>query len=131
VNLHLLSRPVSDLGATTLNSQKCTYHLEGVQLLLDLLSQHRCQAVARSNLAPTVILLTRPRLKKDNPGTKSRIALHASLGGSGAALGVLAKSEGCEKVILAANCYCSGPPVLRLLVGGARRARTGRVGDVG
>ncbi len=37
-----------------------TYHLEGVELLFDLLSKHRRQAVAGCNLTPTVILSTRP-----------------------------------------------------------------------
>lgn len=41
-------------------SLKITYHLEGVELLFDLLSKHGRQAVAGCNLASAIILSTGP-----------------------------------------------------------------------
>ena len=37
-----------------------TYHLEGVELLLDLLRQHRGQPIACGDIAPTVVLRGSP-----------------------------------------------------------------------
>lgn len=109
--------------------KRAAHHLEGVQLLLDLLSQHRRQAVARSNFAATVVLLARPRLEEDNSGAKGGISLRP-LGCDGCAFSVLAEPESRHKIIFAAYRDSSSPPVsVQLLVRRARRAGAGRIGD--
>lgn len=50
-----------------------TYHLEGVQLLFDLLSEHRCQPVAGCNLSSTIILSARPGIMKLNSWAEANV----------------------------------------------------------
>lgn len=61
---HELPSPGSDslVKDPVRDSRKETHHLKGIQLLLDLLRENRCQAVARSRLSPSVILATGPCL---------------------------------------------------------------------
>lgn len=59
------------------------FHFEGVQLLLDLLSEHWRQAIARRNLTAPVILSTWPRVVKDNPWAESSISLAGATLGRG------------------------------------------------
>ena len=58
VNLHLLHSMLVVLA----NPSAKTYHLEGVELFLDLLCEHRSQPVARSNLSTSVVIGRRPRI---------------------------------------------------------------------
>ena len=59
------------------NVQQPTYHLEAVELLLDLLSEHRSQAITSSNLSTSVILPTRPRVVKPNLRTETYVTSQA------------------------------------------------------
>jgi hypothetical protein len=65
------------------------YHLEGVQLLLDLLRKHGGQSVAGSNLTATIVLLTRPSIVEDDTGRESSVTLGRSVGSVWCALAVL------------------------------------------
>lgn len=80
-----------------------TYHFEGIELLLDLLGQHWCQAVAGSDLAPTVILLAGPSIVKNDSWREGSIALRAALRCDRCTLSVLTQSEGRHKIILVTN----------------------------
>ncbi len=51
-----------------------TYHLEGIELLLDLLSKHWRQAIAGRNLASSIVFAARPCIMELNPWTKCGIA---------------------------------------------------------
>lgn len=81
------------------------YHLECVQLLFDLLSQHRCQSIARGNVPSPVILQTSPgimqlygRTKTDITGCEAaRRAWHAL----GATIGIFGQGE---EIIFTFNC---------------------------
>jgi len=61
------------------------FHLEGVQLFLNLLGQHRCQTIARCNVSAPIILLARPdimeldaRTERDGTGGSIRRAGNAA-----------------------------------------------------
>lgn len=96
-----------------------THHLECVQLLFDLLSQHRCQSIACSNVPSPIILQTSPgimqlygRTKTDiTSGETARRAWHAL----GATVGILSQGE---EIIFTLNCDRVGPsmPQTRLFV---------------
>ena len=51
------------------------YHLESIQLFLNLLCKHGCQTVAGSNLSSSVILSAGPGVVKLNTRTERGIAL--------------------------------------------------------
>lgn len=113
------------------NNQQETHHLECVQLFLDLLSKHWRQAVARRDVTTAIVLPARPCLKGDDAGAEGGVALQAALRGSGRALGVLAETEGRNKVILTANGDRRSPSVsLLLIIGGAGSAGGRGIGDV-
>lgn len=104
------------------------YHLEIVQLLLNLLSKQRSQAVTSCDLAASVVFAAGPCLVKLNARTKHNVpgglrsdrrtfrlmAVEAALG---------------EKVVLARNRHRDAASLLaaRLIVRSAGRARVGRV----
>jgi len=51
------------------------FHLEGVELLFDLLSQHWSQSIARSNLTSSIVFPTRPGIVELDTRTECSIAL--------------------------------------------------------
>lgn len=53
---HELPFPGARISRETLLGYDRTYHLKSVELLLDLLCEHRCQAVASCNLSTSIIL---------------------------------------------------------------------------
>ena len=54
------------------------YHLESIQLLLDLLSKHGCETVAGGNFSASVVFHTRPSIMKLNPRTEAYVASKAA-----------------------------------------------------
>lgn len=120
------------IGMRSVRALTDTYHFEVIEFFLDLLCQHRGQAVASSNVATTVILLAVPSVVEDDARAEGGIALERALGRSRCALGVLAEAKSRHEIILAADGNRSGPSVaLGLVVGGARGTRSGRIGDLG
>ena len=116
----------------SLRARTITYHLEGIEFFLDLLCQHRGQAVASGNVATAVVLLAVPGVVEDNARAEGGIALERARGRSRCTFGVLAEAKSRHKIILAADGHGPGPSVaLGLVVGGARGTRSGRVGDLG
>lgn len=107
-----------------------THHLKGVQLLLDLLCQHGSHAVARGNLAATIVLLAWPSIIEDKAGRKCRVSLDCPLGCAGGALGILAQPESRHKVVFAADSNRSGSAMtLGLVIRRAGGTGVGRVID--
>lgn len=81
-----------------------TDHLEGVQLLFDLLGKHRRQAIAGSNLAASVIFSTWPRVVELNTRAKCSVALETAMRGTWNTLGVSSEPQGRHKIILSTDC---------------------------
>lgn len=50
-----------------------TYHFEGIELLLNLLSEHWSEPVARGNLSTTIVLRGRPGVMELDAGTEADI----------------------------------------------------------
>ena len=90
-----------------------TYHLEGVELFLDLLCKHRGKPVAGCDVSPTVVVLRRPCIVKLNTWAKSDISL----------TGLRCSGETSRASIWYARCF--GKVVLiakrRSVIGRARR----------
>lgn len=78
------------------------FHLEGVELFLDLLGQHGRQAVAGSDLTPTVVLAARPGVVEHDPGAKGCVAL-MSLWSPWSTLSVLTEPQSRHKVVFIAD----------------------------
>lgn len=110
-----------------------TYHLEAVQFLLDLLSQHGRETVASGDFSTSVIFLRWPCIVKYNARTKRSIAFaDNSLGCSRSTLCILAKSQcGHEVVLVADGDRISAFVTLGLVVRCAGCARAWRIGNVG
>lgn len=119
---------VSTMSRVTTHRQATTYHLEIVQFLLDLLSEHGCQAVAGRQLGPTVILLPGPCVVKHQSRAERSVPLRLSRGRARCTLRVLTEPESRHEVVLVANSNRRiGPLVSRFVVGRARSTRHGRV----
>lgn len=105
------------------------YHLECVQFLFDLLSQHGCQSIARGNVPSPVILEASPgivqlygRTKTDvTSGEAARRAWHAL----GATVGILGQGE---EIIFAFNCDRICPSMPQSWLFFSRCARDGGCG---
>ena len=96
---HLLSRVSHNLVEA---NSRLSYHLEGVELLLDLLSKHRGEPVAGRNLTTSVVFSAGPCIVKDEPRGEGGVPPRSALGCAGSALGILAKSESGHEVVLIA-----------------------------
>lgn len=70
------------------NSATETCHLERVQFLFNLLSEHGRQAVASCNLTPPIVLSTRPGIMELYTGAEADIASGNTSGGAGYTLGI-------------------------------------------
>lgn len=90
------------------------YHLESVQLLLDLLCKHWGKAVAGSNLSSTVVFSTRPGIMELNPLAECSISF--GLRCCWDALGVALEPQGRHKVVLAPQGYRSSSSVALWIV---------------
>jgi hypothetical protein len=53
---HGLPSPILLSVGSKIYYEQQAYHLEGVELLLDLLGKHRGQPIASSNFTPTIIV---------------------------------------------------------------------------
>ena len=125
MNFHFL---LSSVSVIILAVWLCkTYHLEAVQLLLDLLSQHGRQAVASGNLSAAVILLGRPGIMEDDAGRKGSVSL-AGRRGTRTALAVGSQAQGIHEVIFRTKSDRPGPSMaLGVVIWRAWRARDGRI----
>ena len=124
VNLHLLN---SMLAIDVISSKKTnTCHLEGVELLLDLLCQHGSQSVAGGDFTTTIVLLAGPSIMENDARRECRIALGRwSVRG---ALAVLSESQSRHEIVFGADSNRSSAS-MRIIVGSARSARIGRIID--
>lgn len=77
----------------------CTYHLECVQLFLNLLGQQGRKAVARGNLAAPVVFATGPGIVEGDARAEADVELGAGAGGCGSTVGVDIKPRGRHEVI--------------------------------
>jgi len=130
MHLHFLQRALVNKSHGTVRVRVRTHHLEGVELFLDLLGEHGREAVARSNLAPTVVLAAGPCIVKHDPRAERCVAL-VSLWSARSTLRILPEPQGRHKVVFIANSNRACPAVtLGLVVGGAGYARHGRLGHL-
>lgn len=106
-----------------------TYHLERVQLLLDLLCEHRGEPVACGSFSTSVVLLTRPRVVEDDARRERRVAPRSARRSAGTALSLLPKPQSADEVVFVADSHRVAALVYSLVVGRARGARVGRVRD--
>ena len=111
------------------------YHLKGIQLLLDLLSEHGCQTVTRGYLSPSVVLPTRPSIVELYPRAEAYVARNAARC-TGHALRITAGELGNgHEVVFTFNCNGVGssmPSAWRLIVPrSARCTRPRGVADQG
>ena len=101
-----------------------TYHLESIELLLDLLGKHWREAVAGGNLSSSVVFSTGPGIVELDPGAECSISLHSALWSRGYALGISLESQGGHEIILTTQCDRASASVsLLLIVGGTWRGR--------
>ena len=95
---------------------RAAYHLERVELFLDLLRKHRRETVAGRNLAPSVVLLAWPCVVEDDARRERRVSLPA-LWRSRGALCVLSETKGRHEVVFVADGDGASPPMaLRLVI---------------
>lgn len=99
MNFHFLHIVLAD-DVLSLHKRQ-SYHLEGVELLLDLLRKQRSQSIARGNFTAAVVLLARPGVMKDYARRECRIAL--GRWGVGGALAVLSESQSRHEIVFTAN----------------------------
>lgn len=85
------------------NMSRVAYHLEVVDFLLDLLSKHWGEAIARRNLSSTIVLTAWPCLVELDPRTECGITLDSStLRSSWHTLGVSSETQGRHEVVFTA-----------------------------
>jgi hypothetical protein len=70
VYLHFLL-PVSDLRRNYPNV--LAYHLEGVELFLDLLGEHGCEPIAGGDIPTAIVLRAGPSIVELNPRAKANV----------------------------------------------------------
>ena len=109
------------------------YHFECVQLLLDLLSEHRCETVAGGYFSTSVIFHACPSVMELYPRTEAYIASNAARC-TGYALRVTACELGDRhEVVFTFDCNGIGSSVpkawMLIIPGGARCTRARRVAD--
>ena len=92
VHLHFLLYRVSKFAGREPNQQ--TYHLESIELLLDLLGKHWCETIAGSNLSSSVVLSARPGIVELDTRAECGTSLHSALWSRRYALGVSLESQG-------------------------------------
>jgi hypothetical protein len=93
------------------------YHLEGVEFLLDLLSKHWRQTVARCDLAPSIIFAAWPSIVELNAGTEGSITFGSTRWSIRDTLRVAAEFQSRHEVVLATNCYGIRPLVsMRIII---------------
>jgi hypothetical protein len=98
------------------------YHLEGIELLLDLLCQQGSQSIAGGDFTTTIILLARPSIMENEARRECRVALGRwSVGG---ALAVLSKSQSRHEIVFGADSNRSSAS-MRIIVRSTRSARVG------
>ena len=107
------------------------YHLERVQLFLDLLRKHWCQPIAGGNLSTTVIICAWPRIMELNARTETDVARCKTAWGPRNAFRIRSgESRHRHEVVLTFNGDRIGVAfrtVAILICWGARRARDGRI----
>jgi hypothetical protein len=130
VYFHFLSSRISKLVKKVEKHQ--TYHLESVELLLDLLGKHWCKAIAGCNLTSSVVFSTRPGIMELNSRAERSISLHSALWSGRYALGVALEPQRRHEVILPTQCHGASSSVsLLFLVRGTGCRRAWRFVDVG
>lgn len=108
-----------------------TYHLEGVELFLDLLREHWCQSVARCQFRPTIIFLTMPGVVENDSGAERRISLALPRGRARGALGILTQAESSHEIVFVPYGEGLVPLVAAIVVGCAGSTGEWRIRDVG
>ena len=90
------------------------YHLEGVQLLLDLLRQHRRQPITSRNLAPPIIKVASIRVVKLNAGAEGNVTGCVAAWSAWGTFGIRAGEPGKRReVVFSFNCDRIGSTVTK------------------
>jgi len=97
MNIHFLFH---QSASWFLQCYMCRYHLECVQLLLDLLGQQGRKAVARGDLAAPVVFATGPGIVEGDARAEANIELRVRAGGCGSTVGVDIELRRCHEVII-------------------------------
>jgi hypothetical protein len=96
VDLHLLQ---SMLAVCIRLLERTTHHLEGVELLLDLLCKDGSESVASSNLTPSIVVRSRPSIVELD--ARAEADPDRALRGRGQAPGAwICQTRGFRKVVL-------------------------------
>ena len=111
-------------------TSKTAYHLEAIQLLLNLLCQHRCQPITSSDLASSIIKVARISVMKLDPWTKRDVPRCVTAWCSGSTLPIRA-SKSCQRheVIFTLDCNGIGSSMTRswwLTISGSTRCTRAR-----
>jgi len=84
----------------SLQRYMCTYHLECIQLLLDLLGQQGRKTVARGYLAAPVVFATGPGVVEGDARAEADVELRAGAWGCGSTVGIDIQLRGHHEVII-------------------------------
>ena len=130
-----ISYPYVSEGSAA-DEDSMTYHLKAIQLLLNLLCQHRRQPIASSNLASSIIKVARISVMELDPWAKGDVSRCVTAWCSRSTLPIRA-SESCQghEVIFTLDCNGIGSSMTRswwlTISGSARCTRARGVGHGG